>query len=293
MAWVVARLPERAAAFAQEFGFAHHSTDLQHALQDPSVDAVFICTPSALHASQAAACLEAGKHALVEVPLAMSFCEARDLAERARSHGLALMVGHNHRYHEGVLWACDRILNGEVSPLSASARYFLWRRENVGSDGYKRSWTDNLLWHHGSHSMDILLRLLGVSEVDRVDVASVVATPDTKTGIPMDMTIIVRTQSDQLGTMVLSYNSFMNVYDYVLMGHEETFIIDAQSVRNREGIVLDYSAAGDRNRRLQNREFVAAIREGRQPSTSADSVLPTLDVLQQVQDRFELNASAS
>jgi 2-hydroxy-4-carboxymuconate semialdehyde hemiacetal dehydrogenase len=285
--WVVGRLPDRTAAFAEEYGFARHTTDLHQALEDPAVDAVFVCTPSPQHAGQAAACLEAGKHVLVEIPLAMSSSEGRDLADLARRRGLTLMAGHNHRYHEGVRWARERVMNGDLTPQSVSARYFLLRRENIGTSGYVRSWTDDLLWHHGQHSMDVVLWLLGVSEPGKVEVTSVLARPDQSTGIPMDMTVVVRTPADQLGTVVLSYNSVINLYDYVLVAREDTLIIDDGMVRNRDGVLLDYSQAGDEARVLQNREFVAAIREGRQPSTSADSVLPALDVLQQAQDASE------
>lgn len=282
--WLIGRRPEQTAAFAAEYGFARHSTDLRHALDDPVVDAVLLCTPSEQHADQAAACLHAGKHVLVEIPLAMSSSGGRELGELARRLGRTMMVGHNHRYVAGVRWVRERVLRGDSTLQSITARYFLLRRENVGTSGNARSWTDNLLWHHGQHAMDVVLWLLGIVEPGQVEVTSVLAEPDQTTGIPMDMTLVVRTPADQLGTVTLSYNSFVNLYDYVVVARESTVIVDDYAVRGRDGVVLDYSDEGDGARVLQNREFVAAIREGRPPATSAESVLPALDVLQQAED---------
>jgi 2-hydroxy-4-carboxymuconate semialdehyde hemiacetal dehydrogenase len=282
--WLIGRRPEPTAAFAAECGFARHSIDLRRALDDPLVDAVLLCTPSEQHADQAAACLQAGKHVLVEIPLAMSSFRGRELGELARRLDLTMMVGHNHRYVAGVRWVRERVLRGDLTLQSITARYFLLRRENVGTSGYVRSWTDNLLWHHGQHSMDVVLWLLGIVEPGQVEVTSVLAEPDETTGIPMDMTLAVRTPADQLGTVALSYNSFVNLYDYVVVARESTVIVDDYVVRGCDGILLDYSDEGDGARVLQNREFVAAIREGRPPATSAESILPALDVLQQAQD---------
>ncbi len=292
LAWLVGRVPERTAAFAGKYGFARHTTDLTQALHDPDVDAVILCTPNEQHAPQAAACLAAGKHVLVEIPLAMSYAEGRALAETARRENLTLMVAHTHRFQGAMRQVREAVVDGRLHPHSLTARYFLIRRDDVGSSGYVRSWTDSLLWHHGQHSTDMALWLLGIDEPGQVtEVTPVFSRPDPVQHSPLDITLVLRTVSDQLATIALSYNSFLNVYDYVVVGHEETLAIEAGVLRDVHGI--RYGNSHERavpehlSRVLQNREFVDAVRAARPASISADSVLPALEVLQKAQDAYD------
>jgi 2-hydroxy-4-carboxymuconate semialdehyde hemiacetal dehydrogenase len=287
--WLVGRVPERTAAFAQEHGYARHSTDLDDALTDPDVDAVILCTPSEQHAEQTERCLRAGKHVLVEIPLAMTYAEGKQLAQQARDTGLTVMVAHTHRYQAAMQRAKQMIDRGELTLHSVVARYMFLRRENVGASGYVRSWTDNLLWHHGQHATDMVLWMLGVEEAGQVDVTSMLALPDPHLEIPLDLTLVVRTPRDQLGTVAMSYNSHLSIYDYLLIGKEDTLMIANGVLSNREGVLYDPKqdqTEGRNSGLLQNREFVDAIREGRQPSISAGAVLPALEVLQKAQDAF-------
>ncbi|MBI3973155.1 MAG: Gfo/Idh/MocA family oxidoreductase [Chloroflexi bacterium] len=290
LAWLVGRVPEKTQAFAREHGYARHSTRLDDALADPQVDAVVLCTPSEQHAAQAERCLRAGKHVLVEIPLAMTFAEGKQLGELAHETGLTLMVAHTHRYYPAMQRAHELIRSGQLSLHNVVARYMFLRRENVGASGYVRSWTDNLLWHHGQHATDMVLWMLGVDRPGAVDVTSMVALPDRQRGIPLDLSIVIRTEHDQLATVAMSYNSHVSLYDYVLIGHEDTLVIANNTLRNREGVLYDPKqdpSGGAGGGVAQNREFVAAIRERRQPAISAESVLPALDVLQRVQDAFD------
>ena len=282
-------MPERTAAFAAEHGYARHSTSLEEALRDPAVEAVVLCTPSEQHAAQTAACLAAGKHVLVEIPLAMSYIEGRGLAETARRKGLTLMVAHTHRYGGAVRRARERIESGQLTLLSATARYMFLRRENVGASGYVRSWTDNLLWHHGQHATDLVLWLLGVDAPGQVEVSAVLAPPDAHLGIPLDLSLAMRTAKGQIGTVAMSYNSHVSVYDYVLVGTEDTLLIEQGVLRNRDGVLYDprSDASDERNSGLlQDREFVAAVRAGRPTAIDASAVLPALEVLQRAQDVY-------
>src|SRR4051794_40465822 len=170
--WLIGRVPERTEAYAREHDFTHHSTSLADALADPLVDAVILCTPSEQHETQTAACLQAGKHVLTEIPLAMSFAGGRRLAELARQTGLTVMVAHTHRYQGAMKCAHQMIASGQITLHGVVARYMFLRRENVGASGYVRSWTDNLLWHHGQHATDMCLWLLGVARPGEVEVTS-------------------------------------------------------------------------------------------------------------------------
>jgi 2-hydroxy-4-carboxymuconate semialdehyde hemiacetal dehydrogenase len=288
--WLIGRVPERTAEFAQEHGFGRHSTNLADALADPAVDAVILCTPSEQHEAQTEQCLRAGKHVLVEIPLAMSYAGGVRLAALAREADRTVMVAHTHRYQGAMQRAHERIASGQLTLHSVVAKYMFLRRENVGASGYVRSWTDNLLWHHGQHATDMVLWMLGVERPGETEVASMLALPDRKLGIPLDLSILLRTKRDQLGTVAMSYNSHLSLYDYVLIGDEDTLLIDNGVLRSREGVLYDpkQDSEGGRNSGFaQNREFAAAIREHRPPAISAEAVLPALEVLQQVQDQYD------
>ncbi|HET7770365.1 MAG TPA: Gfo/Idh/MocA family oxidoreductase [Chloroflexota bacterium] len=288
--WLIGRVPERTAAFAQENGFAKHSTNLADALSDPEVDAVILCTPSEQHAEQTAQCLHAGKHVLVEIPLAMTFAEGQQLAQLARRQKRTVMVAHTHRYQPAIRRAKAKIDTGELTLHSVVARYMFLRRENVGANGYVRSWTDNLLWHHGQHATDMCLWLLGVEGPGEVEVGSMLALPDRDLEIPLDLTLVLRTARDQLATVAMSYNSHVSLFDYVLIGVEDTLVVENGVLRSRESVLYDPKTDDSEEKNaglLQNREFVTAIREGRQPAISADAVLPALDALQQAQNAYD------
>jgi len=288
--WLIGRMPEKTAAFAQEHGFACHSTNLEDALSDAQVDAVILCTPSEQHAHQTERCLRAGKHVLVEIPLAMTFAEGERLAQLARQTGRTVMVAHTHRYGGAIQRAKQRIDAGELTLHNVVARYMFLRRENVGANGYVRSWTDNLLWHHGQHATDMVLWLLGVEKPGEVEATSLLALPDQLLDAPLDLSLAIRTPRDQLATVSMSYNAHVSLYDYVLIGREDTLIVENGVLRNKGGVLYDPTedqSEGRNSGLLQNREFVAAIREGRQPAISADSVLPALHVLQQAQDAYD------
>lgn len=301
--WLIGRVPERAAAFANEYGYGKHGTDLEAALNDRSVDAVILCTPSEQHEAQALACLDAGKHVLIEIPVAMSAAGAARVADRTRASGLSAMVAHTHRYHPGIRSAHAEIAAGRLSLSNIVARYMFLRRENVGASGYRRSWTDNLLWHHGCHATDLVMHLLGadcersehINKAGRlglwsaqVEVASIIATPDASVGAPLDLSIVLRTADDRLATIAMSYNAHLSRYDYVLIGREDTMEIRDGNLKERHGVPAEVPGADTANSPspvvLQNREFHASILEGRPPSISPDSVLPAMEVLQIAQD---------
>jgi len=283
--WVVGRRPEPTAAFAREYGFAKHGTDLRMALDDPAVDAVMLCTPNQCHAAQTAACLEACKHVFVEIPLAMNYLEGKSLAEMARDRGLTLMVGHTTRFHESMIRAREEVVSGRLAIDSVIARWTLMRRQNVGSNGYVRSWTDSLLWHHGQHATDTVLWLLGIDEVDQVDVTATFSLPDARQGVPLDLALVLRTRCDQLATVAVTHNSFVKICDFVLMGREQTLVIDDAVLRNQDRTL--HQPVDDDSRLRQDREFLAAVRDGRPASVSGHSVLPALQVLQIAQNTYD------
>lgn len=271
---VVGRTAEQTAAFAREHGYAHATTDLAEAL-GRGPDLVCVASPSEAHAAQVRHALEADAHVLVEIPLAMTYTEGCLLAGLARELGKTLMVCHTHRYRSRTQDTKRRISAGELTLHSIISRYVFLRRENRDLTGRSRSWTDNLLWHHGCHAVDLSLWLLGITDVTNLSVASLVALPDQKMGVPLDLSILVRTPHDQLASVNMSYNSHESIYDYLLIGREASFVLPGQGPDPVNG------------QEAQDRDFLNAVREGSEPAISADSVLPALWVLQQAQDQYD------
>jgi 2-hydroxy-4-carboxymuconate semialdehyde hemiacetal dehydrogenase len=272
---VVGRLPEGTEAFAREWGYAHHTTDLAEALARPEIDIVAVCSPSEAHAMQVEQALMADKHVLCEIPLALSYTEGRALAGLARERGRTLMICHTHRYRSKLREAKARVQSGELTPHSVISRYVFLRRENRDLRGRARSWTDNLLWHHGCHATDLCLWLLGVTDVTGLAVQAQLALPDQKMGIPMDLTVLVRTPQDQLISVNMSYNSHLSLYDYLLIGREDSLLLPGSGPDPVNGV------------EAQDHDFVTAVRDGSEPAISAESILPALWVLQQAQDAWD------
>ncbi|MBX6771919.1 MAG: Gfo/Idh/MocA family oxidoreductase [Chloroflexi bacterium] len=288
---VMGRLAEPAAEFAREFGFQRSTTDLDDALDDPALDAVIIASPTDLHAAQAERALQAGKHVLVEIPLATSLAEVDALDALARANGRCLMVCHTQRYYPPLVEARRWIVEGRLQVYHVLARYAFLRRENVNWAGRRRSWTDNLLWHHGCHAVDTVLWLLGVQQVA---VQSQVAPPSHHLNIPMDLDILMRTPADQLIAVSMSYHAMLKYNEYLLIGEETTLLATDSRLVGPSGPILEVStfAPGDGPIARQDREFLAAIREGREPAISAQSVRPAMAVLQAVQDQIGVQSDA-
>lgn len=288
---VMGRLPEATAAFADEFGFRHHTTDLDAALASPEIDAVLITSPSDLHYEQTEKALRAGKHVLVEIPLATSLEQADALEKLAREQERCLMVCHTQRYYPPLVAARRMIASGELRVHHISSRYAFFRRENVNWAGRRRSWTDNLIWHHGCHAVDTSLWLIGAEETK---VTAQVALPSRHLNIPMDFDVMMRTPEDQLIAVNMSYNTRIQYNEYLLIGEETTLLATNHTLSGPDGVILDAAATKDGPNpiKLQDQEFLAAIKEKREPAISAAAVRPAMQVLQAVQDAYNVNSQA-
>jgi 2-hydroxy-4-carboxymuconate semialdehyde hemiacetal dehydrogenase len=258
-----------AEAFAAEHGVARAGTDVAAVIAAGDVDAILVASPNAVHVDQAIAALEAGKHVLCEVPLAMS---GADAARVAAAPG-TLMVCHTQRFWRPVAELRARVEQGTLHPLHVVSRTLMSRRENVGWTGRRRSWVDSVVWHHGSHAVDTALYLIG-DDVEHVGAAG--GRPHPETGGVMDVCITIRTRSGALASLVLSYNALLAANDLVVIGEEELVAIDAtSSAAMQDAAIL-----------AQNRAFVEAIAAGRQPEPSAASVARVYEVLQRVEDQL-------
>jgi len=281
--YVVGRVPESTAAFAAEHGFPRYGTDFEAALAEPGLEGVVITTPHRMHAPQALAALARGLHVLVEIPIGMSLAEAQAVADAARRAGRTVMVGHTQRYLPGLLRLREEILVGRLHPYHIAMRWHFFRRENINWKGRRRSWTDDLLWHHGCHLVDAALWLLGMPEVE---VAGFLAPPSPKLEIPLDLGLVLRTRAGQIITADMSYNSVRPLFDYTVIGEEDTLTFDGGVLRSKDRVLLEQQPdpAAPEAVAAQDREFLAAAREGRPAAISPEAVLPAMAVLQRVQE---------
>ncbi len=275
--------PETTKDVAEKYGIPHWSTDLGECLAQPGVEAAILATPTGLHASQAIQCLEAGKHVQVEIPMADNLADSERLAAVAKRSGLVAMAGHTRRFNPSHQWIHKKIVAGELKVLQMDVQTYFFRRTNMNALGQARSWTDHLLWHHACHTVD----LFAYQTQQEVSVARALEGPiHPQLGIAMDMSIQMKVPGGAICTLSLSFNNdgplgtffryicdngtYIARYDDLVDGKENP--IDVSKV--------DVSMNGIE---LQDREFFAAIREGREPNASIAQCLPamrTLDVLE-------------
>ena len=268
---------------AKKYGIPHATTELSDALAQTGVESAILCTPTQIHASQAIECLNAGKHVQVEIPLADSWKDAQAVDALQRKTGLVAMVGHTRRFNPSHQWVHKRIRNGELRVLQMDVQTYFFRRTNMNALGQPRSWTDHLLWHHAAHTVDLFHYQTG-EEATFCNAVQGPIHPELK--IAMDMSIQLKTGSGALCTLSLSFNNegplgtffryicdngtYIARYDDLVNGKDEK--IDVSKV--------DVSMNGIE---LQDREFFAAIKAGREPNASVASVLPCYRVLDELE----------
>jgi 2-hydroxy-4-carboxymuconate semialdehyde hemiacetal dehydrogenase len=287
---VYGRDPAKAEVFARDHGYRRSVAHLAEALGDGSFDLAIICSPSEAHAEQTELALRAGAHVLTEIPLALSYAEAERLTGLAETLGRTLMVAHTQRFYAPLMEAHRRIDSRQLTLHSMICRYAFLRRKNEDWQGRTRTWTDNLLWHHGCHAVDSALWLLGVTEPGLVAATGTLALPDQRMGIPMDLALTLRTPQDQLVSIAMSYNTHLPVHDYLMIGREDTLLYVDKGLIGSQGVIIDARDMGSEGRDgnlLQDQEFLAAIREQRPAATSGRAVLPAYRALQDIQDHVD------
>ena len=283
---VVGRRPDATQQVADKYGIANVFTELDDALALDDVDAVILCTPTQMHAEQAIACMEAGKHVEVEIPLADSLADAESVDKVQKKTGLTCMVGHTRRFNPSHQYVHNKIAAGDLSIQQMDVQTYFFRRSNTNALGQPRSWTDHLLWHHAAHTVDLFLYQTGE---DVAEAHAVQGPKHPELGIAMDMSIQLRTTGGKICTLSLSFNNdgplgtffryicdngtFLARYDDLVDGYDKP--IDVSKV--------DVSMNGIE---LQDREFVSAIRESREPNASVAQVLPCYRVLHDIEQQL-------
>jgi 2-hydroxy-4-carboxymuconate semialdehyde hemiacetal dehydrogenase len=283
---IVSRSLEQAQQVADKYGAVHATTDLDEVLVRDDVDAVILATPTQLHADQAIAVMRAGKHVQVEIPLADSWAAAQQVARVQRETGRVAMVGHTRRFNPSHQWVHHRIAAGELSIQQMDVQTYFFRRTNMNALGQPRSWTDHLLWHHAAHTVDLFQYQTG----ERVTTANAVQGPmHPELAIAMDMSIQLRTENGKICTLSLSFNNdgpLGTFFRYICDNGTYLARYDDLFDGAENGIDVSQVAVSMNGIELQDREFVAAIDEGRSPNSSVADVLDCYRVLGELAEQL-------
>jgi 2-hydroxy-4-carboxymuconate semialdehyde hemiacetal dehydrogenase len=283
---LISRDLEKTKETAAKYGIGHVTTKLEDSLALKEVDAVILCTPTQMHAEQTMACLRAGKHVQVEIPLADSLKGAQDVVALAKTSGLVAMCGHTRRFNPSHQFVNQQIKAGKFNIQQMDVQTYFFRRTNMNALGQARSWTDHLLWHHAAHTVDLFAYQCGSPIVK----ANAVQGPiHPALGIAMDMSIQLKAANGAICTLSLSFNNngpLGTFFRYI--GDTATYIARYDDLFNGKEEKIDVSqvAVSMNGIELQDREFFAAIREGREPNSSVAQVFNCYQVLHDLEQKL-------
>jgi 2-hydroxy-4-carboxymuconate semialdehyde hemiacetal dehydrogenase len=281
---IVGRVPETTQAVADKYKIPHTTTKLSEALAQPGVEAAIITSPTQIHAAQAVEIMRAGKHVQVEIPIADSLADSEQILAVQKETGVTAMGGHTRRFNPSHQWIHKRILAGELKLQHLVVQTFFFRRTNMNAEGKPRSWTDHLLWHHACHTVD---QFQYQTRENVSDLAAFQGPIHPELGIAMDMSIGMKVPGGAICTLALSFNNhgplgtfFRYICDNGTFIARYDELIDANGDKPVDVSKVDVSMDGIE---LQDREFISAIQEKREPNSSIAQVLPAMRVL----DRLE------
>ncbi len=284
--------PSSTEEFATRFGYKKWTTDLDEALADPEVDIVIIAGPSETHAEMAIKSVTARKHTLVEIPIAMNLADSEKVVAVAKENGLTLGLSHPMRFRAEHADVAARVNAGEERVFHTHGRFYISRLRNVGATGLQRSWTDNILWHHSTHLVDIGLWIMSGGDMSTAEeriknVYSFYPKVEPKTGIPMEVVIHIETRDNQSVIVTGSYYASWRIYDVLVTTDRDMYHVDelTSTLRVKDGERPVRSE--QENAELIAPDFVRAVAEGREPLVPGWSVLPTMRVLHRVQEDWD------
>jgi predicted dehydrogenase len=276
-------------------------SDWRTLLADPSLEAVHVCTPARSHFSVAKEALLAGKHVLVEKPLAVTVNEGLALAEEARSRGLVLMAGHVYLHHASLSALRSLLLDGCLG----EPRYLCSQRTSLGP----RVREDvSVVWDYLTHDAYLLPCLLG----RRPEAVSAHGGCYLRPGLPDVVFARLDFGDGVFAGCHASWYDPLKVRRLTVVGSEKMAVFDELSEDGRL-IVLDrgyrpepgrdtWGNAGlhlyDQGERAvvvreeeplvaQARAFVDAVRRGEPPPGHLEAVLDSLAVLEAVDRSLE------
>ena len=285
---IVGRRDEPTRAFADRFGYAHATTDLDAMLADAEVDAVVVASPSEAHLAHSLAAIEAGKHVLIEIPIAMDLAGAERVAAAAAGTDKVVAVCHPWRHRPEFIALKARLDAGEETLGCLEGRFLIHRLENIGATGYRRSWTDSILWHHAAHLVDLACWLMGPGLETRGTLAPV----DPRTGTPMTTQISLARPDGAAAHILLTYLSHLKQNEATVSTDQDSYRIDipkAASTTKTGSTPIEPEQTVCRHVLA---DFVAACRNGTKPRVTPEDVLPAMAALQTIQNGWDARHGA-
>ena len=270
-------------SLAEERNIPNARTTLEESISEDKPDAVILATPTQAHAEQAIVCMNAGKHVLIEIPMADSLEDSHLVVDKQKETGLTCMAGHVRRFNPSHQWIKNKILAGELNLQQLDAQTYFFRRTNTNAKGEPRSWTDHLLWHHACHTVDLFQYQTGGKAVQAYGLQGPI---HPELGIAMDMSIGMKATNGALCTLSLSFNNdgpFGTFFRYICDNGTYLARYDDLFDGNNNQIDLSDVAVSNNGIELIDREFISAIKENRKPNscvTDAISAMETLDKIE-------------
>ena len=274
---------------ARKFGIRHCTCDLAESLKQPGVEAVILTTPTQMHAAQGEQCMRAGKHVMIEIPIADTLQDSERLDRVQKETGLIAMGGHTRRFNPSHQWIRKRILSGELKIQSMDVQTFFFRRTNMNAAGKPRSWTDHLLWHHACHTVDLFQYQTG-EIAHRANALEGPIHPELK--IAMDMSVQLKVPSGAVCTLALSFNNkgpLGTFFRYICDNGTYIARYDDLVDGDQQPIDLSKVDVSMNGIELQDREFFSAIKEGREPNASVAQCLTAMQTLDRLEKSIDAN----
>ncbi|HEX8969762.1 MAG TPA: Gfo/Idh/MocA family oxidoreductase [Chloroflexota bacterium] len=278
--------PAGTEAFASTWKIPHWTTDLAETLRQPGLEAVIIASPTQVHAQQAEQCMRMGKHVLIEIPIADSVEDSEHLLQVQKETGVVGMAGHVRRFNPSHQWIHKKIEAGELGIQQMDVQTYFFRRTNMNAAGQPRTWTDHLLWHHACHTVDLFQHQTGQEPT----IANAIQGPiHPELKIAMDMSIQLKVPSGAILTLSLSFNNngpFGSFFRYICDNGTYKALYDDLVDGSDAPIDVSRVDVSMNGIELEDREFLAAIREGREPRSSIAQVLPAMRTLGRLEEQL-------
>lgn len=280
---VMGRQLDAISAFAKKRGIAHATDNLAESLARDDVDAVILSTPTQMHAEQAIQCLEAGKHVLVEIPMADNLADSEKLVRVQKQTGKIAMAGHVRRFNPSHQWIHNKIVAGELHIQQMDVQTYFFRRTNTNALGNPRSWTDHLLWHHACHTVDLFQYQTGEVASEAFGLQGPI---HGDLGIAMDMSIGLKVPSGAICTLSLSFNNdgpLGTFFRYIC--EEGTYLARYDDLYDGYDKQIDLSSVARSSNGIEliDREFISAIKEQREPNASVAQCLGAMRTLDRIE----------
>jgi 2-hydroxy-4-carboxymuconate semialdehyde hemiacetal dehydrogenase len=272
---------------AKKWKIPHWTTDLTESLKQPGVEAVILASPTQVHAQQAIQCMRAGKHVLIEIPIADTLADSEEIQKVAEQTGVIAMGGHVRRFNPSHQYVHKKIEAGQFKIQQMDVQTYFFRRTNMNAAGQPRTWTDHLLWHHACHTVDLFQWQTG----ELPTIAHAVQGPmHPELKIAMDMSIQLKARSGAILTLSLSFNNngpLGSFFRYI--GDTATYKAYYDDLSDGKDQVIDLSKVdvSMNGIELEDREFFAAIKEKREPKSSVKQCLDAMRTLHKLEQEMK------